>query len=72
MHPIEGIGNNPKRTPVGETSIVLNPKVDETETVLTCPQCDEEIQCWSAPDGFPIEYRCGCDQLRRFKVRGTD
>lgn len=61
-----------ERTPIGPTPIVLNPKVDDEETILCCPECDEEIRCWASNHENPIiEYRCGCENLRRFKVRGV-
>ena len=61
-----------ERTPVGQTPIVLNPKVTSEETVLCCPECEEEIRCWASSHESPtIEYRCGCDELRRFKIHGS-
>lgn len=58
-----------ERTPVGATPITLNPKVDGDATVLRCPECGEEIQCWSAPKRDLFEYHCGCEELRKFKIR---
>lgn len=60
------------RTPVKETPIVLNPKVDDDPLDLRCPACDAVIRCWSAPADHPVvEYRCECDDLRVFRVRGV-
>lgn len=62
-----------ERTPVAQTPIVLNPKVNGEDTVLCCPECGEEISCWASNHDTPlIEYRCGCDELRRFKIKGSD
>lgn len=63
---------DPQRTPV-QTPIVLNPKVNGEDTVLCCPECGEEIECWTSNHETPlVEYRCGCEELRRFRVKGVD
>jgi len=61
-----------QRTPIGATPIVLNPKVDGDATALCCPECGEEIAAESFKDGEVVEYRCGCDELQKFKVAGED
>jgi hypothetical protein len=59
-----------ERTPIGGTPIVLNPKVNEEPTALCCPDCGEEIAAESFKDGSIVEYRCGCDELHKFKIAG--
>jgi hypothetical protein len=61
-----------ERTPIGGTPIVLNPKVDGDATALSCPDCGEEIAAETFKDGAIVEYRCGCDELKKFKIAGAD
>lgn len=61
-----------ERTPIGATPIVLNPKSDGDATALCCPDCGEEIAAESFKDGVVVEYRCGCDELQKFKISGVD
>lgn len=56
-------------TPIDAESLTLNPKVDDQPLDLRCPACDEVIQ---GVEGPGAEYRCGCDELRRFRIRGSD
>jgi hypothetical protein len=53
--------------------ITLNPKVRSEEVLtLQCPECSEPISCEGTDQGMSYEFRCGCDELRRFKVPGHD
>ena len=61
-----------ERTPIGGTPIVLNPKVDDDATALCCPDCGKEIAAETFKDGAIVEYRCGCDELQKFKIAGAD
>ena len=60
-----------ERTPIGGTPIVLNPKVDDDAIALCCPECGEEIAAESFKHGMVVEYRCGCDDLQKFKISGV-
>jgi hypothetical protein len=66
-----GVGKQ-QRTPVGATPIVLNPKLSGDATPLCCPNCGEEIQCTSPNKEGVFEYRCGCPNLRKFKIKGVE
>jgi hypothetical protein len=56
-------------TPIPADSVVINPKIDEEPLDLECPECGEVIEGVS---GNEAEYRCGCDELRRFRVKGSE
>lgn len=61
-----------ERTPIGGTPIVLNTKVEGDAMALCCPDCEEEISAETFKDGAVVEYRCGCDDLQKFKIAGAD
>lgn len=54
-------------TTVTSGPLTLNPKVDENPLVPLCPACEEPIERVEAPSGGPVEFRCGCDELRYFE-----
>ena len=67
-----GGADDRQRTPIGATPIVLNPKVEGDATALCCPDCGDEIAAESFKDGAVVEYRCGCDDLQKFRIRGAE
>jgi hypothetical protein len=69
---VPSLGEPQQRTPIGGTPIVLNPKVSSDATALRCPDCGEEIAAESFKDGAIIEYRCGCEDLKKYKIAGVD
>lgn len=58
-----------EETSLDVETITINPKVDDDPLPLTCPDCIEAIQGVVTSHGLEVEYRCGCDELRKFELQ---
>lgn len=56
-------------TPIAAETVVFNPKADGPDYDLRCPECEAKIE---GVAGNGAEYRCDCDELHRFRIRGSD
>lgn len=50
-------------------TLIVNPKVDDDPLPLSCPDCTEAVEGVVTPNGLEVEYRCGCDELRKFEIQ---